>query len=241
MLRRKSLLGILGGMGPEATVYFFRKIVRMTDARVDQDHIPILIFNNPHIPDRTLAYLGKGESPLPALLGSIKKLEEAGANLIAIPCHSAHLWLSEMRNSTTAEILSMVDITVKKFGKKDKVGLIGTNLTILSKLYESPLIERGVEVVLPEDQNEVMKQIRLIKAGDIERARVHLLKIANDLIDKGATHILAACTEIPLALRKNDFTVPFIDPMEDLAAECILRMGYNLRKIHENGGQEGYE
>ncbi|MDA8054740.1 MAG: amino acid racemase [Thermoplasmatales archaeon] len=229
-MKLKSLLGVLGGMGPEATVYFLEKLVDKTDARTDQEHIPIVIFNNPRVPDRTLAYLGKGESPLPALLYGIKKLEDSGADLIAIPCNSAHLWLTEMRKNTNAEILSMVDIAVKRIRAGYKIGIIGTTLTVLSKLYESPLRDKGVEVLLPKDQEKVMKQIRLIKAGNIEKASLKLTKIANELIERGATHILAGCTEVPLALKKDDLSVPIIDPMEVTAEECILRTGGRIRR-----------
>lgn len=228
-MKAESLLGILGGMGPEATVHFFEKIVETTEANTDQDHIPVIVYSDPRVPDRTLAFLGKGKSPLEDLLKGIKKLEESGASLIAIPCNSAHLWLKEMRESTRVEILNMVDIAVEKFGRHDRVGLIATTLTVESRLYESPLVARGVEVLLPEDQESVMEHIRLIKGGEKEKAREYLLGVADELIDSGATHILAGCTEVPLVLKKHDLRVPFVDPMEDMAAVCVTRMGASVR------------
>jgi len=225
----KKLLGILGGMGPEATVYFFGRIVEFTEADRDQDHIPIIIYNYPQIPDRTCAYLGCGESPLKELINGVKKLESAGADIIAIPCNSAHLWFKEMQKNTNVEILNMIELAVKSFKKGDKVGLLATTLTVKSGLYEIPLREKGVEVLLPEDQDFVMEQIRLIKAGKIMEAKKNLLRVVDNLIDRGATHVLAGCTEVPLALKNSDLRIPLIDPMDLLAKECILRMGGRLR------------
>lgn len=225
MKEEHRLLGILGGMGPEATVYFFQEIVEQTEAEKDQDHIPILIYNYPQIPDRTFAYLGEGKSPANDLLYGIRKLEDAGADLIAIPCNSAHLWIEYMQKNAKAEIINMIDLALKEFREPDKVGILGTTLTVKSKLYENPLKIKGVEVLLPENQEMVMDQIRLIKGGQIEQARKKLLEMAGDLIDRGATHILAGCTEIPLALRHNDLKVPFVDPMRLMASECIKKMG----------------
>ncbi len=228
-MENKRLCGILGGMGPEATVYFFSKIVELTLADKDQDHIPLLIYNYPQIPDRTLAYLGIGKSPLEELVRGIKKLQESGCDIIAIPCNSAHLWYKDMVEKTNAKIINMIELTVKRFKKGDKVGLLATTLTVKSKLYEEPLRQGGVEVLLPEDQEFVMNQIRLIKSGKIEKARSELLKVADSLIRRGASHILAGCTEVPLALKKEDFQIPLVDPMEIMAAECIIRLGGKLK------------
>lgn len=225
-----GLLGVLGGMGPESTVYFFSKIVKLTEAKRDQDHIPILIYNYPQIPDRTLAYMGAGDSPLPYLIAGIRKLEDAGSSIIAIPCNSAHLWINELKINARAEILNMIELTVNKFTAGDKVGLLATTLTVNSRLYEEPLKKRGVQVLLPENQDFVMDQIRRIKGGMIEEARRALLPVAYDLIEKGVSHILLGCTEIPLAIGREDIGVPLVDPMEILARECIVKMGGKLRK-----------
>jgi len=226
----KKLLGILGGMGPEATVYFFKKIVEFTEAERDQEHIPIMIYNYPQIPDRVCAYVGCGESPLRELINGVKKLQSAGADIIAIPCNSAHLWLKEIQENTNLEILNMIELTVSSIKQASKVGLLATTLTVNSGLYETPLRKKGIEVLLPDNQEFVMEQIRLIKRGQVIEAKKNLLKIVDNFIDDGASHILAGCTEIPLALNNNKLQIPLIDPMDALATECIIRLGGRLKK-----------
>ncbi len=229
MKEYKHLLGVLGGMGPSATVYFLDRIVNHTDAEGDQDHIPVLVFDYPQVPDRTLAYLGKGESPLEALNSGIRILENAGADMIAIPCNSAHLWFHKMQSEARADILNMIELAAAEFKKGDTVGILGTTLTVQSKLYENILRSNGVDVVLPDNQSHVMDQIRLVKAGNIAKAHDELVKQAGYLIEKGATHILAGCTEVPVAINQPDVEIPFIDPMEIMAKECVKRMGARVK------------
>lgn len=229
MKEYEKILGILGGMGPASTVLFLNKIVDNTDAAEDQDHLPIILYSNPQVPDRTNAYKGRGVSPIEALVKGIDTLVGAGADIIAIPCNSAHLWMSEMRIRTGADIIDMIQLTVDKFKEKDRVGILGTTLTIESKLYENLLIRKGVEVLLPSDQDFIMKQIRMIKASNISLARENLKTQAEILVDKGATHILAGCTEVPLALSQEDLGVPYIDPLDMLAVASIKAVGGTLK------------
>ncbi|MEM0135601.1 MAG: amino acid racemase [Thermoplasmatales archaeon] len=229
-MTKKRLLGIIGGMGPEATSLFFNKIINHTDARIDQEHVPAIIYNYPQIPDRVLWYHGQGESPVPYIVGGMKKLESIGVDLFAMPCNTAHIWFDEIKENINTDILNMIGLTVKTFSKFDSVGLLATNATVESRLYEKPLTDNGIEVLLPSDQKKVMEQIKLIKSGKIFEAKKELLTIAGELINGGSEYLLAGCTEIPLAIDNEDIPVPLVDPMEIMAKEAINQLGGKIKE-----------
>ncbi len=235
---RKSI-GILGGMGPEATVYFFQLIVRHTQAAVDQDHIPIFIYDNPKIPERTAAVLGKGPSPAPLLIEGIKKLAAAGADFIVVPCVTVHAFFKEMKAASPVPILNLIEETLS-FAKKAvpglaRAGLLASSGTIKSGLFEKTFSRAGIEIIRPdeEDQDRVMEAVfgaKGIKAGFTSgRPRRLLLGVGRRLIRKGAQAVIAGCTEVPLALREGDFPVPLLEPLQIAAAASVLRAGYRLK------------
>jgi len=135
----EKIIGILGGMGPEATVDLFYKIIKLTPAEKDQEHLRIIIDNNPKIPDRTAAILGKGEDPLPALQETAQSLEKAGADFIIIPCNTAYYFLSSIQESVKIPILNMIEETAKETRKKippiKKVGLLASVGVYETKIY----------------------------------------------------------------------------------------------------------
>ncbi len=229
-MAKKKLLGIIGGMGPEATSLFFNKLINLTEAKIDQQHIPAIIYNNSQIPDRVSFYYGKGESPVPYIIDNIKKLKSVGADLFAIPCNTAHIWFNEIKEGIDVDILDMIKLTVETFSKSDSVGLLATTATVESRLYEKPFKEKGIEVILPSDQKKIMEQIRLIKSGQILEAKKQLLNIANQLIDRGSKLLLAGCTEIPLAINAKELPVPLVDPMEIMAKEAIKQLGGKIKE-----------
>ena len=120
-MNNKKLLGIIGGMGPEATSLFFKKILDFTDARIDQDHIPLIIYNYPQIPDRVLWYNNIGNSPVPYIIEGMKKLESIGVDLFAIPCNTAHIWFDEIKKNINQSVLNMIELTTKIFSKFETV------------------------------------------------------------------------------------------------------------------------
>lgn len=231
MKQYDKLLGVLGGMGPEATVYFLGKIVEVTYAEEDQDHIPVIVYNYPQIPDRVAAYFGRGESPLPFLLAGVKKLQEAGADFVAIPCNSSHLWIDELASESKANILNLVEITIREIPNDSRIGLMATTATVESELYALPLRKKGVDVLFPDNQDFMMDQIRKVKSGDVEKARMNMLSIVRELVERGSTHILAGCTEVPVAIGNDELPVPLLDPMEIMAVECVRKIGGKLRKV----------
>jgi len=226
----EKIIGILGGMGPEATMDLFYKIIKLTPAEKDQDHLRIIIDNNPKIPDRTAAILGKGKDPLHALRETAKNLEKAGADFIIIPCNTAHYFLPSIQESVKIPILNMVEEAAKETRKKipqiKKVGLLASAGVYETKIYHQHFKKFDIEVSSPEekDKEKVMKVIYAVKAGDLsEEVKKNILSIAQKLINKGAEAIITGCTEIPLILKEGNVSVPIIDPTQVLAKAAIRK------------------
>ena len=226
----EKIIGILGGMGPEATIDLFYKIIKFTPSEKDQDHLRIIIDNNPKIPDRTAAILGKGEDPLPALQKSARNLEKAGADFIIIPCNTAHYFLSQIQKSVKIPILNMIEETAKEIQKRispiQKVGLLASIGTYKTEIYHQHFKKYNIEIISPEekDKEKVLKVIHAVKAGNLsEKIKKNILKIAQKLIDKRAEAIITGCTEIPLILKEGDIPVPIIDPTQALAKAAVQK------------------
>ena len=226
----EKIIGILGGMGPEATIDLFYKIIKFTPAEKDQDHLRIIIDNNPKIPDRTAAILGKGKDPLPTLRETAQNLEKAGADFIIIPCNTAHYFLPLIQESVKIPILNMIEETAKetrgKISPIQKVGLLASIGIYKTGIYHQHFKKFNIEVISPEekDKEEIMKIIYAVKAGDLsEEVKKSIILIAQKLIDKGAEAIIAGCTEIPLILKEGDVPVPIIDPTQVLAKAAIQK------------------
>ncbi len=231
---REKIIGILGGMGPEATIDLFTKIVKGTKVKKDQDHLRILMDNNPKIPDRTLAIQGKGPSPLPHLIRSAKLLEKAGADFIIIPCVTAHYYYEPLKRKIRIPILHIIEETVKfmeqKYKEIQKIGLLATAGTLRTGLFQKAFSSTGTELITPSPEIQerwVMKAIygkKGIKViGPSEESKALMLKAAESLIQKGAQAIIAGCTEVPLVLKEGDISVPVIDPVSILARAAIVK------------------
>jgi len=130
MPRQKRVIGILGGMGPAATLALYERILALTSAECDQDHLHVIIDSNPKIPDRTAAILGDGESPLPAMIEGARTLERAGANVLVIPCNTAHHWLADLQKAVSIPIIDMINETASLIAAHRpllrKIGLLAT-------------------------------------------------------------------------------------------------------------------
>ncbi|MCP5046437.1 MAG: amino acid racemase, partial [bacterium] len=214
----KKTIGILGGMGPEATVYLLNLIVKLTDAATDQEHIGTIVYNNPKTPDRTASLLEGGPSPLPALIEGACLLEKAGADFILMPCVTAHYFHDQIANHVSIPFIHLLEVVLAVLkghpaGLK-KVGLIATSGTVKTGLFQRLFQKNGLETVLPgeNDQKQVMKAIyneKGIKSGCVEEPKTLLEPITQGLISRGAEGIIAGCTEIPLVLSQKDMAVPF--------------------------------
>jgi len=228
----EKVIGILGGMGPEATIDLFTRIVKKTKVKKDQDHLRILIDNNPKIPDRTKAIQKKGPSPLRKLVRSAKTLEAAGADFIVIPCVTAHYYYKSLQKRIKVPILHIVEETMKyiqaKFKGIQKIGLIATTGTIQTGLFQKYFSHMGIALILPTpyiQKRWVMEAIygkKGIKAtGPSEDSKRLILIASQHLMEHGAQAIIAGCTEVPLVLRDDDLPVPVIDPVSILAETSI--------------------
>jgi aspartate racemase len=232
---REKTIGILGGMGPEATLNCFAKIIKNTPAKTDQEHLRVIIDSNPKVPDRTAAIIAEGESPVSILVAGCRTLQQAGADFIIIPCVSAHFFLEEVRQQIKLPILSIFDVVTETIisghPQINTVGLMGTTGTISGGLFQKRLADGGIDTIVPDEnhQSKVMAAIYDIKNSQPVRSKTEitsdLVATAESLISKGARGIVAGCTEIPLVLRQNHLPVPYFDALTILARTAILNAG----------------
>ncbi len=211
-------IGILGGMGPLATADFFAKLTRATPAVRDQDHFPVTLESAPQIPDRVAAMQGRGEDVLPALRAVAQRLIDAGCDVIAMPCNTAHLWHAALAAELPVPFLHIADAVAAQLrevrsetgGAVRKVGLMGTTATLASRLYQDRIADLsggGFEWVLPtgnEMTSNVMPGVAAVKRDEISAARALLLPVAQRLAEQGIDALVLGCTEIPLAITQAD-------------------------------------
>lgn len=226
-----GLVGVLGGMGPLATLDFMQKLLDATPATCDQEHVPALVSSIPQIPDRTRAFQGTGDSPLPALLECAHRLKAGGASLLVIPCNTAHLWFDEILTHVELPMLHIVDAALEEAvgsGCNASIGLLATPATIASGLYMSRrtagLGGSSVEWVLPSEVEMALwvgPGIAAVKAGRIGEGRSLLERAAQALHIRGATAVVLGCTEIPLVLHDGNTPVPTIDATSALARRAV--------------------
>lgn len=219
-------IGVIGGMGPQATVDLYSKIIEETGAERDQDNLDVVIVGDPRVPDRTEAIFGSGEDPVPVMLSSARRCILAGADFLVMPCNTAHHYYGALSGAVDVPIVHMIR-EVAAFVRRNhprvsRVGLMATSGTLRTELYQRVLDEVGVRVMVPDDdrQEGVTRGIYGIKGGDLETARGIFRDVADALIDAGADGIIAGCTEIPLALETTG-SAPLIDPTRVLARAAV--------------------
>ena len=232
----KKTIGILGGMGPLATADLFRKIVTMTKAGCDNDHIRIYIDDNASIPDRTAAILSGGKDPTPIMADSLKKLESCGADCIIMPCNTAHYFLPRLQAMTEVPFLSMLEATAKTCAKTfpgKTAAILATKGTLATGLYEEALKAQGVAYLVPnaDEQDALMRVIyEGVKADAAPEAyRTDMEGVMETLAARGADYFILGCTELPVAADLLGLTQPMIDPTTELAKAAITFCGYELK------------
>ncbi|MCK5594749.1 aspartate/glutamate racemase family protein [bacterium] len=228
---KEKVIGIIGGMGPAATSDLLSKIIELTKAKKDQDHIHVIVDNNSKIPDRTQAIFNDGESPLPALIESGKMLERAQSDFIIIPCNTAHFFYDELKRHLKIPIVHIIREVARKIHKEfpniRKVGLLSTRGTIKVGLYQKELRGFGVEVIKPDEKAQDMIAEAIfgregIKSGYLEGKSKKLIYNAIDnLINKGAELIIGGCTEIPLVVDLKTVSLPFVSSNQALAESAV--------------------
>jgi len=224
-----GVIGVLGGMGPMATVDFLAKVTELTPVSRDQDHLPLIVYSVPQVPDRSASIVEGRESPLPAMIEGLRTLVQAGVECIAIPCNTAHHWYDDLARESSVPVLHMVDATGAAMQRlsvpNGPVGLLATAGTLAAGIYPARLIRHGYECVVPDDgdvETLVTPGIGLVKAGRAAEAEELLRTAADNLLGRGARVVILACTEIPVALKDDDASEGrYVDATRALAEACV--------------------
>lgn len=231
---QKKVLGVIGGLGPIATAHFMELVIRMTDAQTDQEHLDMIVYSFPSIPDRTGYILDHTKpSPLPPMVAIGEKLAQQGADHIAIPCMTAHYFHEELSRGIPTPIINGIAETVGHLKENGitRVGIMATTGTIRTGLFRRELERQGLEPLIPSEprQSDVMHLIYSnIKANrPAEMDRFHAVR--RELQDMGAQAIILGCTELSLIKRDEDIGAGFIDAMEVLAQQSVIRCGGALK------------
>lgn len=230
-----NTIGILGGMGPFATLDLFQKILLNTSAQTDQAHLHIIINNNPKIPPRIQDPTSSSLSPLPELIKSALALERAGADFIIMPCHTAHIWINEVKQALHIPFYSMVEhtvaATIREYGRQlnKTILLLATATTIQAQLYQQAFENSPFQIIIPtkEEQKLVDQEIKRVKGGNVQMNQD--LAELNQLIEtyhkQGTSLLLGCCTEIPLMFPYLKTDIDMIDPTLLLAKMAIAKTG----------------
>ena len=229
MSQVSRIVGVLGGMGPDATVDFMSKVIALTDADCDQDHVRMLVDHNPQIPNRQAAILHGGADPGPVLAAMAAGLEAAGAEFLVIPCNTAYVFEAAIREATTIPLVSIINESVEAVRRAAphalRVGVLATDGCLRSGVYQAGLDAQGLTPVLPgrAEIDEFMVLTNAIKARTHDaRTGLDMAALAAALVTRGAEAIIAGCTEIPLVLRAGDVAVPLVASTDALAAKTVM-------------------
>ncbi len=227
----KLSAGILGGMGPEATVDLLQRVIDLTPARHDEDHIRMVIDCDPSVPSRIKAIIeGSGPSPAPALIAMAQGLVQQGADFLAIPCNTAHHYIGEIAAATAVPVVNMLDNAALRVHDATpdahRVGLLASTAVQITSLYDSAFSGLGKTLVFPEasSQARLMQLIMMIKGKRAGANTAELLDCAHSLIAQGAECLMVACTELSLlADTLAQLPVPVFDSTDLLAKEIVAR------------------
>jgi aspartate racemase len=221
MTAKEKTVGVIGGMGPEATIEFMRRLVTAVSAKDDADHLHVIVDNNPKIPSRIKALIeGGGEDPEPCLVDMARKLEAAGADFLVIPCNTAHYYLPAIAKSIRIPVLDVVALTIDKLNALERrparIGMLASPAVRLVGLFEKRLVASAYQVLFPNPETEgrLLDVIRAVKSGHITPSHHRTYEaIANHLADDGADTLLVACTELSLlpALERREARFDTLD------------------------------
>lgn len=224
MEEQNRIVGVLGGMGPDATVDFMSKVIAATPADRDQDHAHMIVDHNPKVPNRQAAILSGGEDPGLALAAMAARLEKAGADFLVIPCNAAHVFRESVTAVTGIPLLSIIDVTIAAVAEQcpgaKSVGVLATDGCLRANVYQDAMAGQGIEAILPVEQElgEFMQLVGRIKGGyQGDTVASKMAGIANALVGRGAQAVIAGCTEIPLVLNSAVLDVPLISSTDVLA------------------------
>ena len=236
--RKEGILGVLGGMGPQATNTFYQRIIDRTQAETDQEHLRVLIWSDAKIPDRTAGILGtpdQAEAVYAALLAGAKLLEGAGCTVLAIPCNTSHYFVDRLQAQLRIPIIHMIRervAAIQAMGKKT-VGILATDGTVQTGIYQKELTAAGLTpVTLPERLQKTVMSIIYdeIKKGETG-SREKFGEVDAWLRQAGCDCAILGCTELSVYRALHSLPPYYMDAMEVLAEQAILRCGKQLRNV----------
>ena len=231
-----SRIGIFGGMGPLATVDFLDKLVRLTPASRDQEHLPVIVASLPHVPDRSSAILGRGFDPLPQLLNGIRFLNDSGVGVIAIPCNSSHHWYEQMSRESAVPVLHIARACVEAVARAGarRAAIFATRGALASGFYQRELQAHGLDFIVPSEQGvqiDVDDCIRDVKGGQLVAAAAAMTRACKGALAQGADAVIMGCTELPVAVREAQTgALVLVDSSLELARASVaygLARGWN--------------
>lgn len=244
---RSFKIGVVGGVGPAATVDFIEKVIKNTPAARDQDHIKLVVEHNPKIPDRTDNLIADGADPTVAIYAACKRLEKDNADMIAIPCNTAHAFVERIQAYLSIPIVNMLSETVnyieQRHADKTCIGLLATSGTIASRVYHQNVERSKFKMIVPDAEHQavvmdVIYGTQGVKAGFVnDEVRARLQVAIAHLVAHGADVIVLGCTELPLLFAQADKfevggkTVALLDPTEILARKCVALASPLARKV----------
>jgi aspartate racemase len=225
--KNEKVIGVIGGMGPEATVDFMHRLVARTPARDDADHLHVLVDNNPKIPSRIAALIeGTGEDPAPVLCDMARGLQAQGADFLVMPCNTAHYYLPAIARSVSIPVLDMVQLAIQKLAmaRPQRVGMLASPAVRMVGLYKARMEQAGLHALFaePQDEETLLGIIKAVKAGRLDdKHREAHGKIAGKLLDAGADALLVACTEFSVIGPPAGVAAPVIDALDVLVESTI--------------------
>lgn len=230
----KKTLGIIGGVGPLATMMLGEMIVKRTKATKDQEHVSFVISNNPTIPDRTAHIIDSTKpSPVPIMVQDGQKLEKFGVNMLAIPCNTAHSFYDDIQQSLSIPVLHMIDETAKLTASRGvkKVGILATTGTLYSQVYQRAFTAYGIETVVPNE--ETQKLVMSIIYDDVKAGKPTNRSNWNTIIEtmtnvESCTTFILGCTELSIVREELALKENYIDSLLVLAEAAIVACGYEL-------------
>jgi len=223
------LTDVAGGMGPAATVDFYRKLIDATPANRDQEHLRVVIWADPTVPDRQQALLSGGEDPTPWLEEGVRRLIGCGAEVLVVPCNTIHAYLPAVIAGKDLEFISIIDATVDALDPSvngSRIGLLAADAAVASGLYQRALQDAGLEPVLPSiaSQRMLMDVIDGVKAGQVNaRLREHVVRILSELAADGVEAVIAGCTEVSVVLEEMEPEIRVVDSSTRLALRTLER------------------
>ena len=228
--KEEKILGVLGGLGPMATAYYLELIIKMTDAATDQEHLQSIVMNFPTVPDRTAYILGRSEeSPLGPMIALGRQLKAMGAGVIATPCITAHYFHQDLQEGIGLPMIHGIECIARQLAQAgiSRVGLMATDGTVQSGIFQRQVEDQGMELVLPDEEGQsavmtlIYDQVKAGKEPDLQLFNT----VKEQLRQKGAQVVVLGCTELSMIKKENTLGDGILDALEVLAQESLLACG----------------